>query len=110
MLQANVQQGMDVLIVQGIVHHPAFLTRLDQPEGAQYPQVLGHGRFRYTDDTGNITDTEFLLDKAINNLGAVRVRQCRKRLGEAGIYLVAQQPAFRLVNLLLIDSIYLTVF
>src|SRR5512139_2042915 len=36
MLQADIQQGLDMVIIQRVVHHPAFFTLLDQAERTQY--------------------------------------------------------------------------
>ena len=40
MLQADIQKRLDMVVVYGVVHHPAILTLLHQPQCAQDSEVL----------------------------------------------------------------------
>ena len=54
--QTNIQEDPNMVVVYGVVHHPAVLTLLHQPQGTQNPEVLGNCRFRDANDTSNVTD------------------------------------------------------
>jgi hypothetical protein len=68
--RGDAYEVFDMLIVQRIVGHSAFLAVLDKTERFQHAELVRHSRFRTADDLSDIVRAQFLFEESHHDLQA----------------------------------------
>lgn len=82
MAEALADERHDVLVVEGVEHHPAFAPGPDQAQGPQEPQLVRHGRLGEAEQRGQVADAEFVSRQGVQDSDAGRVAQGSEGLGQ----------------------------
>jgi hypothetical protein len=90
-LKTDGQQGLDMVIVEGVIDDPAFTPGTDKTKVAQDAEVLGDGRLRNTHHASEVTDAQFLIGKRVKNLSPVGIREGSKGFRQAGIGFITEE-------------------
>jgi hypothetical protein len=109
-LKTNRQQGLDMVIVEGVIDDPAIAPGTDKSKVAQDTEVLGDSRLRNTHHAGQITNAQLLVGKRVKNLGPVGIREGSKCFSQACIRLITKETPTRLLDPLGVYLVWITSF
>lgn len=91
MLNAHIDYGFDVIVVQGIEYRLANLAVLDQPCVFQYSELVRDCRHTHRKLFGDVANAHLALEKQVEYLYARAVAHNREKFGKIKEMLVVGQ-------------------
>ncbi len=82
-VNAHLEQGADVVVVQGIIYSFALAPVFDDAKCSQDSKLMGYGRFALAAKYGKIAYTMFPIQKGRDYFYAGRISQGLEYLGKA---------------------------
>ncbi len=81
-LNAHLEQGADVIVVQGIIYPFALAPVFDDPKGSQDSKLMGYGRFALAAKYRKITYAMLPVQKGCDYFYSGRISQGLEYLGK----------------------------
>ena len=104
MLKPLGKKVSDVNVIERIISNLPIFPVLDQVEIPQDPKLVGDRRLSLPQQTGQVTNAQFILRKGVKDLGTGRVAKNLERLGQFLNHPVRlHQPPDR-IDFLLVDA------
>ncbi len=104
MLKALGKKGPYVNVIEGIISNLPVFPVLDQVEISQDTKLMRNSRLSFPQQTGQVTNAQFILRKGIEDLGTGRVPKDLERLGQFLNYPVRLHHLSNGINLFLVDA------
>ena len=98
-LEPLLEQADDVLVVEGVEHHPAVAARADQAHAAQQPQLMRDGRLAQAERVARSQTQSSVRDSASRIRTRVGVAEDLEGLGERDGRRVAEASRVRCLNI-----------
>ena len=108
MIQPLFEERVDMLIVQGIVHLPPFLTVFHQMQGPQGPQLVRDGRLAHTQCGSDVTNAQLAMGQGRDDAHSRGVAERFEGFGYPGGSQPIHKMGGRFPHPILINVSYLT--
>src|SRR5690606_13948571 len=77
-----VENGFDVIVVQGVVHYPSFPAKPHQFSLLQHPQLVGNGRLGQPQQVGQVAHAHFRLEEGVEDADPCGIAKDFKEFSE----------------------------
>jgi hypothetical protein len=104
MLKPLGKKVSDVDVVERVIGDLPVFSVFDQVEISQDTELMGDGGLGLPEQTGQITNAQFILRKGIEDLGTGRIPKDLKCLGQFLNHPVRLHHLSNSINLLLVDA------
>ncbi len=108
MLQADRQEGANMLIIKGMVYDFTVAPAPDKPEATQHTQMLRDTRLADFGYSREVAGTQLLIKETVDYLGTARVSKSLEDLGQRTIFPTRQQRGASRLYALRVYTAHLT--